>query len=403
MSLIDLYEVLGLSKAATAEEIKKAYRKKAKESHPDVGGKEENFKTIKEAYDVLSDPKMKSEYDYAYNLYHSYTANASRFNNQHNVANKEPEKATKSSVEEDNIESPPTPIKIFRWKVYHKVLAAVIVLFFIFKIINWSTNSSSTNTYVPQIIDQQNISSNQNNKQQSSPITSPIPIIRDVQTRQDVHPIPTIETTRKVDAKIEEHSKEENDSKVGKLTFTLGSTKEEVRKAMGEPKSLEKYPSVGEVWRYGLSSINFNTNGIVDGWSFMKKGEAYLGDKKSNELTFTLDSTKQEVIDAMGTPDSVEKYPSVGDVWRYGLSSVNFNTKGKVDGWSFMKKGEAFLGIKKAGAPRIKEGSSKQDVLDSLGTPDTIENYPFVGNVWRYGLSSVDLDTSGKVTGWSNL
>jgi molecular chaperone DnaJ len=63
----DFYEVLGISKSATAEEIKKAYRKKAIEYHPDKnpGNKEaeENFKLAAEAYEVLSDPQQKAKYD----------------------------------------------------------------------------------------------------------------------------------------------------------------------------------------------------------------------------------------------------------------------------------------------------------------------------------------------------
>ena len=63
----DYYEVLGLTKEASADDIKKAYRKLAKENHPDLhpGDKacEERFKEINEAYEILSDPDKKARYD----------------------------------------------------------------------------------------------------------------------------------------------------------------------------------------------------------------------------------------------------------------------------------------------------------------------------------------------------
>jgi len=60
----DYYQILGINKSASPEDIKKAFRKLAHEHHPDKkGGNEGKFKEINEAYQVLGNPDKRQQYD----------------------------------------------------------------------------------------------------------------------------------------------------------------------------------------------------------------------------------------------------------------------------------------------------------------------------------------------------
>ena len=61
--MIDLYKLLGLKRGASKAEVRKAYRRKAKVSHPDKGGSAEAFSALATAHDVLSDERRRERYD----------------------------------------------------------------------------------------------------------------------------------------------------------------------------------------------------------------------------------------------------------------------------------------------------------------------------------------------------
>jgi curved DNA-binding protein len=63
MNIMDYYKILNVSETSTKEEIKSAYRKLAAKHHPDRGGDTAQFQEIQSAYDVLSDPVKRQEYD----------------------------------------------------------------------------------------------------------------------------------------------------------------------------------------------------------------------------------------------------------------------------------------------------------------------------------------------------
>ena len=63
MASANYYDTLGVKKDASADDIKRAFRKLARKYHPDAGGDEEKFKQVNEAYEVLSDAEKRKQYD----------------------------------------------------------------------------------------------------------------------------------------------------------------------------------------------------------------------------------------------------------------------------------------------------------------------------------------------------
>jgi outer membrane protein assembly factor BamE (lipoprotein component of BamABCDE complex) len=175
--------------------------------------------------------------------------------------------------------------------------------------------------------------------------------------------------------------------------ITIGSSKENVKKILGNPSTI--YDALNE-WVYGYSSISFDSHDRVVGWDNSDNNlNVYVGEVKVGS-TFSLGSTKETVISAMGTPTTIYDYLNS---WVYGYSSIDFDINDRVVGWDNSENNlNVSLGNAKGGV-LISLGSTKETVIAAMGTPTTI--YASL-NSWVYGYSSIDFNDNNRVVGWDN-
>jgi outer membrane protein assembly factor BamE (lipoprotein component of BamABCDE complex) len=184
--------------------------------------------------------------------------------------------------------------------------------------------------------------------------------------------------------------------------ITLGSSKAQVQEIMGTPRSLQSYESLGqEVWYYGFSSITFK-DGKVYEWSNQGNLKVTLGDALVNAAPILRGNSKAQVVATMGTPTGIQKYPALGqETWYYGFSSITFKHDAVTE-WSNQGNLNVSMGEQKPHAAPITRGSTKTEVVATIGTPSSVQEYPSLGEeVWYYGFSSITFKNA-RVAEWSN-
>jgi hypothetical protein len=271
----NFYHILGVSQGASEKVIENAYKCLAKKFHPDLHDEnirnwaEDRMKEINVAYDTLKDPIKRENYNT------SLLVNAK--------TNKTfMEKATNSDVPRQKVKANVLRISEILRKycvpMVSSVIFGILTIIFILNI----------KSYKPEI---KSIAINQNVR----------------------------------GSKIQAASIYGEDSN----SFTVGSSKDTVTKVMGMPDSIYLFS-----WSYGSSMVYFNSENKVEGWAIVDRPlKVRMRDKQKNAKSFTVGSTKEDVVRVMGTPTSVFPYS-----WSYGASTVNFDNEGKVKSWSIVDK-----------------------------------------------------------------
>lgn len=196
-------------------------------------------------------------------------------------------------------------------------------------------------------------------------------------------------------------------------SFTLGSSMDDVIKACGTPCLYSPlycqdpytcmYSHTREVQDFVYndgSSVRFDKNFKVIEWGNAGCLKVSYGTIKEFASPIKLGSTLQDVLDNFGTPRgfAIDLYNKARRNISYSDCGFSIDENGKVIGWINSGSKKINMGTADPQAPKIDRGSSMEDVIKAMGTPEKVEN----NITWYYGSSVVRFDENWKVIDYNN-
>jgi outer membrane protein assembly factor BamE (lipoprotein component of BamABCDE complex) len=190
--------------------------------------------------------------------------------------------------------------------------------------------------------------------------------------------------------------------------LTVYSSEDDIVKAMGTPdKIIDNSGGYHRNWFYGDSYIMVDDNGKLEGW--VDKGNLNINKKlaDSDAPIITIGSSKQDVLNAMGTPDNFNS-----SAWSYGESCIYFENTNCVTWIDNPINVKISNRSKNPASKGFAFGSSTDEVIEAMGVPYRIKKEPFRDNyiVWLYGHDqgstnpkvSIYFNLEGKVVYWDS-
>lgn len=338
--MTNYYKILGVADFSSQEEIKKAFRKLSKKFHPDVNDGDEffanKFRELKEAYDFLTDDSKRASLD-------SFLRGGSSHQSTQNNTYKEDKNRQKAQEEFRRKQKAEEEELLRKAEEYRKSRKK-------------NKYDFDKKEYEKELNNK--IGKPSNNKKKSSwlpagfigaMVAFGIYKCNDFNNRSNYPPIVDNNYVDSVSSAVVDYSSGVVDSSytggndynyqntaqssydtqdlvTNQEFYTLGSSKEEVKRIQGSPTRISNYETIGEIWGYGSSTITFK-NGRVYEYSdnqdqlFIEilPETDYLGISR-----FSIGATKFEVKKAQGTPTRINKYESIGEIWSYDGSTVTF-------------------------------------------------------------------------------